>query len=109
MHKATACSLIDGSTVEVQHSHLVGKHYIQITAVCRVFHLCQNGRNGIVGTLQQRSHHRQAVAVQGVRTQVTVRAFFQLVIRPGRNADFCFTRGNRQALAAHIGTSRCIR
>ena len=109
MHKSAACSLIGGSTVEVQHSHLVGKHHIQTTAVCRVFHLCQNGRNGIVDALQQRSHHRQVVAVQGVRTQVTVRAFFQLVIQPGGNADFCFTRGNRQALAAHIGTSRCIR
>lgn len=109
MHKAAARSLIGRNTVEVQHSHLVGKHHIQTTAVCRVFHLCQNGRNGIVGALQQRSHHRQVVAVQGVRTQVTIRAFFQLVIRPGGNADFCFTRGNGQALAAHIGTSRCIR
>ena len=109
MHKAAARSLIGGSTVEVQHRHLVRKYHIQTAAVCRVFHLCQNGRNGIVGTLQQRSHHRQVVAVQGVRTQVTIRAFFQLVIRPGGNADFCFTRGNGQALAAHIGTSRCIR
>ena len=109
MHKAAARSLIGRNTVEVQHSHLVGKHHIQTTAVCRVFHLCQNGRNGIVGTLQQWSHHRQVVAAQGVRTQVTVRTFFQLVIRPGRNADFCFTCGNRQALAAHIGTSRRIR
>ena len=109
MHKAAARSLIGRNTVEVQHRHLVGKHHIQIAAVRRVFHLCQDGRNGIVGTLQQRSHHRQVVAVQGVRTQVTVRTFFQLVIRPGRNADFCFTRGNGQALAAHIGTSRRIR
>ena len=109
VHKAAARSLIGRNTVEVQHSHLIGKHYIQTAAVCRVFHLCQNGRNGIVGALQQRSHHRQVVAVQGVRTQVTVCAFLQLVIRPGGNADFCFTRGNRQALAAHIGTSRRIR
>ena len=109
MHKAAACSLIGGDAVEVQHSHLIWKHYIQTAAVSRVFHLCQNGRNGIVGALQQRSHHRQVVAVQGVCTQVTVRAFLQLVIRPGGNTDFCFTRGNRQALAAHIGTSRCIR
>ena len=109
VHKSAACSLIGSNTVEVQHRHLVGKHHIQTTAVCRVFHLCQNGHNGIVGTLQQRSRHRQVVAVQGVRTQVTVRTFFQLVIRPGENADFCFTRGNRQALAAHIGTSRHIR
>ena len=109
MHKAAACGFIGGGTVEVQHRHFVGKHHIQTAAVCRVFHLCQNGRNGIVGTLQQRSHHRQVVAVQGVRTQVTVRTFFQLVIRPGGNADFCFTRGNGQALAAHIGTSRRIR
>ena len=109
MHNAAARSLISRNTVEVQHRHLVGKHYIQTAAVCRVFHLCQNGRNGIVGTLQQRSHHRQVVAAQGVRTQVTVCAFFQLVIRPGRNADFGFTRGNGQSLTAHIGTSRCIR
>ena len=109
MHKAAACSLIGGGAVEVQHRHLVGKHHIQITAIRRVFHLCQNGRNGIVGTLQQRSRQCQVVAVQGVRTQVTVCAFLQLVIRPGGNADFCFTRGNRQALAAHIGTSRRIR
>ena len=109
MHKTAACSFIGGDAVEVQHSHLIGKHYIQTAAVSRVFHLCQNGRNGIVGALKQRSHHRQVVAVQGVRTQVTVCAFFQLVIRPGRNADFCFTRGNGQSLTAHIGTSRCIR
>lgn len=109
MYKAAARSLIGGSTVEVQHRYFVGKYHIQTAAVRRVFYLCQNGRNGIVGALQQRSHHRQVVAVQGVCTQVTVRAFFQLVIRPGGNADFCFTRGNRQALAAHIGTSRCIR
>ena len=109
VHKAAARSLIGRNTVEVQHSHLVGKHYIQTAAVRRVFYLCQNGHNGIVGILQQRSHHRQVVAVQGVRTQVTVHAFFQLVIRPGRNADFCFTRGNGQSLAAHIRTSRCIR
>ena len=109
MHKAAACSFIGGDAVEVQHGHLVGKHHIQTAAVCRVFYLCQNGCNGIVGPLQQRSYHRQVVAVQGVRTQVTVCAFFQLVIRPGRNTDFCFTCGNRQALAAHIGTSRRIR
>ena len=109
VHKAAARSLIGRNTVEVQHRHFVRKHHIQTAAVRRVFHLCQNGRNGIVGTLQQRSHHRQVVAAQGVRTQVTVCAFFQLVIRPGRNADFCFTRGNGQSLTAHIGTSRCIR
>ena len=109
VHKAAGRSLIGRNTVEVQHRHLIGKHHIQTAAVCRVFHLCQDGRNGIVGTLQQRSHHRQVVAVQGVRTQVTTCAFLQLVIRPGRNADFCFTCGNRQALAAHIGTSRRIR
>ena len=109
VHKAAARSLIGRKTVEVQHSHLVGKHHIQTTAVCRVFHLCQNGRNGIVGTTQQRSRQRQAVAVQDVRTQVTDRTFFQLVIRPGGNADFCFTRGNGQSLTAHIGTSRRIR
>ena len=56
MHKSAARSLIGRNTVEVQHSHLVGKHHIQATAVCRVFHLCQNGCNSIVGTLQQRSH-----------------------------------------------------
>ena len=109
MHKPAACSFIGGGTVEVQHSHLVRKNHIQTAAIRRVFYLCQNGRNGIVGALQQRSHHRQVVAVQGVCTQVAVRAFLQLVIRPGRNADFCFTCGNRQALAAYIGTSRRIR
>ena len=109
VHKAAARSLIGRNTVEVQHSHLVRKYHIQTAAIRRVFYLCQNGRNGIVGALQQRSHHRQVVAVQGVRTHVTVGAFFQLVIRPGGNADFCFTRGNGQSLAAHIGTSRCIR
>ena len=109
VHKAAARSLIGRKTVEVQHCHLVGKHHIQTAAVRRVFYLCQNGRNGIVGTLQQRSRQCQVVAVQGVRTQVTVCAFLQLVIRPSGNADFCFTRGNRQALAAHIGTSRRIR
>ena len=109
MHKAAARSLIGRKTVEVQHCHLVGKHHIQTAAVHRVFYLCQDGRNGIVGTLQQRSHHRQVVAVQGVCTQVTVRSFLQLVIRPGGNTDFCFTRGNGQSLAAHIGTSRRIR
>ena len=75
VHKAAARSFIGGGTVEVQQSHLVRKYHIQTAAIRRVFHLCQNGRNGIVGTLQQRSHHRQVVAVQGVRTQVTVCAF----------------------------------
>ena len=97
-----AFSILGGRAVVVQQGHAVRQNQIERAAVGGVLHLRHNGNNGIVCAIQQGRGHGKAVIVQCNGSQIAA-AFFQLAFGPLGNADFSFTGGNRQTLAADIG------
>ena len=103
-----AFSILGGCAVVVQQGHTVRQNQIKGTAIGRVLHLCQNGNKGIVCAVQQGRGHGKTVIVQCSGGQIAVAGFFQLAFGPLANADFGFTGGNRQTLAADVGTNGCI-
>ena len=94
--------------VVVQQGHTVRQNQIERAAVGGVLHLRHNGNNGIVCAVQQGRGHGKTVIVQCSGGQIAVAGFFQLAFGPLANADFGFTGGNRQTLAADIGTNGCV-
>ena len=97
-----------GFAVKVQQGHAIRQDHVGAAAVCGIFDLCHNGNNGIVCAVQQGRGHGKAVIVQCNGSQIAAAGFFQLAFGPLANADFGFTGGNRQTLAADIGTNGCV-
>ena len=97
----------DGFAVKVQQGHAIRQDHVGAAAVCGIFDLRHNGNNGIVCAVQQGRGHGKTVIVQCSGSQIAA-AFFQLAFGPLGNADFSFTGGNRQTLAADIGADGCI-
>ena len=97
----------DGFAVKVQQGHAIRQDHVGAAAVCGIFDLRHNGNNGIVCAVQQGHGHGKTVIVQCSGSQIAA-AFFQLAFGPLGNADFSFTSGNRQTLAADIGADGCI-
>ena len=97
----------DGFAVKVQQGHAIRQDHVGAAAVCGIFDLRHNGNNGIVCAVQQGRGHGKTVIVQCSGSQIAA-AFFQLAFGPLGNADFSFTSGNRQTLAADIGADGCI-
>ena len=102
-----AFCVFGGCAVVVQQGHTVRQNQIKGTAIGGVLHLRHNGNNGIVCAIQQGRGHGKTVIVQCSGSQIAA-AFFQLAFGPLGNADFSFTGGNRQTLAADIGTNGCV-
>ena len=97
-----------GFAVKVQQGHAIRQDHVGDAAVCGIFNLCHNGNNGIVCAVQQGRSHGKTVIVQCSGGQIAAAGFFQLAFGPLGNADFSFTGGNRQTLAADVGTNGCI-
>ena len=97
-----------GCAVVVQQGHAVRQNQIERAAVGGVLHLHHNRNNGIVCAVQQGRGHGKAVIVQCSGGQIAAAGFFQLAFGPLGNTDFSFTGGNRQTLAADVGTNGCI-
>ena len=103
-----AFSILGGRAVVVQQGHAVRQNQIERAAVGGVLHLRHNGNNGIVCAVQQGRGHGKTVIVQCSGGQIAAAGFFQLAFGPLGNTDFSFTGGNRQTLAADVGTNGCI-
>ena len=103
-----AFSILGGRAVVVQQGHAVRQNQIERAAVGGVLYLRHNGNNGIVCAIQQGRGHGKAVIVQCSGGQIAAAGFFQLAFGPLGNTDFSFTGGNRQTLAADVGTNGCI-
>ena len=97
-----------GFAVKVQQGHAIRQDHVGAAAVCGIFDLRHNGNNGIVCAVQQGRCHGKTVIVQCSGGQIAVAGFFQLAFGPLGNTDFSFTSGNRQTLAADVGTNGCI-
>ena len=103
-----AFCVFNGCAVIVQQCHTVRQNQIKGAAIGGVLHLRHNRSNGIVCAVQQGRGHGKTVIVQCSGGQIAVAGFFQLAFGPLGNADFSFTSGNRQTLAADIGADGFI-
>ena len=97
-----------GFAVKVLQGHAIRQDHVGAAAVCGIFDLCHNRNNGIVCAVQQGRGHGKTVIVQCSGGQIAAAGFFQLAFGPLGNTDFSFTGGNRQTLAADVGTNGCI-